>query len=130
MRSGGANYRDESRLTHMMRAVNRIKTHILGLTRESLREGDDATEIILYNLQMIGEDANNISDETCRKYAAIDFKGWAGLRHRLVHDYANIDFDVVWNALMDDLPRLEVELSPIVDILPKEDLPANIGDFE
>jgi len=65
MRSGGADYRDESRLEHMMRTLNRIKQQIPGLTREMLREGDDKTEIILYNIQMIGEDANNVSEDVC-----------------------------------------------------------------
>ena len=130
MRNGGANYRDESRLEHMMRAVMRIKAQLPRLSRATLSEGDDATEIVLYNLQMIGEDANNMSNETCQSYSAIDFKGWSGLRHRLIHDYANIDFDVVWNVIRDDLPQLEGALKPIVDALPKEELPANIGEFE
>lgn len=95
-----------------------------------LREGDDKTEIILYNIQLIGEAANNVSEAICAAHPEIDFKGWAGVRHRLVHDYANIDFDVVWNALMDDAPKLRAALQPIVDALPKGRLPNNIGDFE
>ena len=58
------------------------------------------------------------------------FKGWAGLRHRLVHDYANIDLDIVWNAAKNEMPVLESALKPIVDALPKEpELPDNIGEF-
>lgn len=130
MRGGGADYRDEARLEHMLRAVHRIMQQRQGLERKMLREGDDKTEIILYNIQLIGEAANNVSEEICAAHPEIDFKGWAGMRHRLVHDYANIDFDVVWNALMDDAPKLRAALQPIVDALPKGRLPNNIGDFE
>jgi len=130
MRSGGASYRDEARLEHMLRAVNRVMQQKQGLERKMLREGDDKTEIILYNIQLIGEDANNVSEEICAAHPEIDFAGWAGMRHRLVHDYANIDFDVVWNALKDDAPKLRAALQPLVDALPKECLPNNIGDFE
>ena len=115
----------------MFRAVRRIISHLDGLVRLDLREGDDRTEIILYNLLMIGEDANNVSAETCCIYPDVDFKGWAGLRHRLVHDYANIDFDIVWNALRDDLPQLVESLTRIVSSFPlQDDLPSNIADFE
>lgn len=130
MRSGGADYRDESRVEHMMWAVSRIKAQLPGLDRSMLREGDDRTELIIYNLQVLGEAANNVSDETCKRYPEIDFRGWAGLRHRLVHDYANIDLDIVWQAVCDDLPLLEEKLKPVVDALPEcPDLPDDINKF-
>ncbi len=130
MRSGGANYRDEDRLLHMMRTVERIKSKMEGLERSMMREGDDCTELIIYNLQVLGEAANNISDAFCAEHPEIDFAGWAGLRHRLVHDYANIDLDIVWNAISYDLPILDELLKPIVELLPKEPLlPDNMDEF-
>ena len=130
MRSGGASYRDEDRLAHMMRAIGRVTEQLDGLERSMMREGDNRTELIIYNLQVLGEAANNVSEATCDAYPEIDFAGWAGLRHRLVHDYANIDLDIVWNAATNELPVLESALKPIVDALPAEpELPANIGDF-
>ena len=130
MRSGSANYRDEDRLLHMMRTVERIKSKMEGLERSMMREGDDCTELIIYNLQVLGEAANNISDAFCAEHPEIDFAGWAGLRHRLVHDYANIDLDIVWNAISYDLPILDELLKPIVELLPKEPLlPDNMDEF-
>ena len=130
MRSGGADYRDEARLEHMMRAVGRIRAQLDGLERTMLAEGDDRTELIIYNMQVLGEAANNVSEEMCAKHPEIDFKGWASMRHRLVHDYANIDLNIVWNAVCDDLPKLEKALKPIVDALPIEPaLPSNLSDF-
>ena len=130
MRSGGADYRDEARLEHMMRAVGRIRAQLDGLERTMLAEGDDRTELIVYNMQVLGEAANNVSEEMCVKHPEIDFKGWASMRHRLVHDYANIDFNIVWNAVCDDLPKLEKALKPVVEALSKvQDAPDNIGEF-
>ena len=130
MKNGGVDYRDEARLEHMMRGVVRVNELKAGLERSMLREGDNQTELILYNLQIIGEAANNVSKEVCEQHPEIDFSGWAGLRHKLVHDYANIDFDIVWNAICSDLPILESALKPLVDALPKvPELPDNIGTF-
>ena len=130
MRSGGADYRDEARLEHMMRAVGRIRAQLDGLERAMLAEGDDRTELIIYNMQVLGEAANNISEEMIARHPEIDFKGWASMRHRLVHDYANIDLNIVWNAVCDDLPKLEKALKPVVEALSKvQDAPDNIGEF-
>ena len=54
MRSGGSNYRDEDRLAHMMRAIGRIKEQLDGLERSMMRVGDNRTELIIYNLQVLG----------------------------------------------------------------------------
>ena len=130
MRSGGADYRDEARLEHMMRAVGRIRAQLDGLDRTMLAEGDDRTELIIYNMQVLGEAANNVSEAMCAKHPEIDFKGWASMRHRLVHDYANIDLNIVWNAVCDDLPKLEKALKPVVEAVSKvQDVPDNIGEF-
>ena len=130
MRGGGANYRDEDRLVHMMRAVERIKTKMKGLERSMMSDGDDCTELIIYNLQVLGEAANNVSDACFAEYPEIDFAGWAGLRHRLVHDYANIDLNIVWNAICHDLPILDELLRPIVESFPEEqNLPDNLDEF-
>ena len=112
-----------------MRAAGRIRAQLDGLERSMLAEGDDRTELIIYNIQVLGEAANNVSEGMCAKHPEVDFKGWASMRHRLVHDYANIDLNIVWNAVCDDLPKLERALKPIVDALPIEPaLPPNLSD--
>ena len=79
---------------------------------------------------MIGEDANNLSDGFCSLHPEIGAKGWSGLRHRLIHDYANIDFGIVWNVLRSDVPQLEKALKPIVAAQPSPpELPDNLSDF-
>ena len=57
-------------------------------------------------------------------------RGLSGLRHRLNHNYANIDFGIVWNVLQDDVPQLEKVLTPIVAALPSlPALPDNLDEF-
>ena len=130
MRNGGAAYRDEDRIRHMLKAVHRIKGQLGGLTRDSLHDDDNVTDVIVYHIQIIGEAANNLSDDFCRTHSEIDFKGWAGMRHRLVHDYAEIDYDIVWDAVSTDLPVLEKQLSALVKTFPEEPkIPANLEQF-
>ncbi len=53
MKNGGADYRDEARLEHMMRGVVRVNELKAGLERSMLHEGDNQTELILYNLNSL-----------------------------------------------------------------------------
>ena len=75
MRSGGASYRDEERVRHMLKAAHRIQGQLGGLTRDSLHDDDNTTDVIVY--QIIGEAANNVSDDFCLLHPEIDFRGWA-----------------------------------------------------
>jgi uncharacterized protein with HEPN domain len=37
-----------------------------------------------------------------------------GMRHRMIHDYDVIDFDILWAVLRQDLPPLIEQLDAIV----------------
>jgi uncharacterized protein with HEPN domain len=40
------------------------------------------------------------------------------MRHKIVHDYLDVDFDVVWEVVKTDLPELIAQLGPIVPPAP------------
>ena len=88
-------YRDDSRVRHMLDAMERIAELSRDLVREQLRRHEGTTEMILFNLMVLGEAANNISREFASKNPDIDWKGLSGVRHKIVHDYADIDYDTI-----------------------------------
>ena len=45
-----------------------------------------------------------------------------GMRHRLVHDYGDIRFDIVWRVTKETLPNLIAMLRPLI--------PPKTGDDE
>jgi uncharacterized protein with HEPN domain len=67
---------------------------------------------ILRKLEIIGEVAKRLSIEFKDQHSRINWKGWAGLRDRLIHGYDDINLEIVSNVLSVDVPSLLVELSP------------------
>ena len=122
-------YRDESRVRHMCRALSKIVEKSAGLTRESLVEGEDNTELIIHYLTILGEAANNVSAEFVKKHTDIDFAAMAGVRHRLVHDYANIDLDIIWEIVSQDVPRQYPRVKALADSFPDPVTPPNVSEF-
>ena len=61
-----SNYRDESRLVHMQQAIDRIISEAANITRDDLYFEDVVTRALMYDFTVLGEAANNISDEYCR----------------------------------------------------------------
>ena len=61
-------------------------------------------------VEIIGEAANHVSRES-QAQLPIDFKDVIGMRHRLVHGYFSIDFDILWDTIHQDLPVLAEHLA-------------------
>jgi uncharacterized protein with HEPN domain len=57
-------------------------------------------------IEIIGEAANYISEETKNKFSDIQWQQITGLRHVLVHEYFGIDSKLIWQIIVDDIPAL------------------------
>ena len=128
----GATYRDEARVEHMHLALARLAEVFARITRDTFVEGNDAAEVILYNLTILGEAANNVSREYCAAHPEVDFKDMAGLRHRLIHGYANIDMDRIWFILLTDVPLWRETVDALYSTITPSPtgLPPNVGEFD
>lgn len=65
-------------------------------------------------LEVVGEAAHRIPPEKRAKYSQIPWIEVIGLRHRLIHGYDRVDFDILWSILSDDLPTLIRTLESIL----------------
>jgi uncharacterized protein with HEPN domain len=66
-------------------------------------------------VEIIGEAANRVSDETRQKHPEIPWQQILGMRNRLVHGYDVIDMDLLWNTVTSDLPPLIEDIEKIVN---------------
>ncbi len=124
-------YRDDSRVRHMLDAMERIAELSRGLERDQLRRHENTTEMILFNLMVLGEAANNITREFAAQNPEVDWKGLVGVRHKIVHDYADIDYDTIWDILQNDIPVECEKVKAVAATLPPEPTqpPSNMADF-
>ncbi len=61
---------------------------------------------ITHFIQVIGEAASRVTADFQAAHPEIPGRQIIGTRHRIVHDYMNIDEDVVWEIVSTDLPSL------------------------
>ena len=124
-------YRDEARVEHMNRAIQKVQKHLSKVDVGNFVEGNDDVELILYHLVLLGEAANNVSGSYCAAHPETDFKDMAGLRHKLIHDYANIDLGRIWTILQTDFPAWKESVERLAEtIQPIRTLPPNVADFD
>ena len=97
---------DLTRLKHIRDAVMITIDFIKGRNRDDL-DNDQMLSLALVRLiEIIGEAANNISLSCQNNYTQIPWREMIGMRNRIVHAYFEVDLDVVWQVIINDLPRL------------------------
>ena len=74
--------------------------------------------MLVHWVQVIGEAASRVSHKTLASHPGIPWRRIVGMRHRIVHDYMNIDEDILWEVVTRSLPELIEILTPLV---PPED---------
>ena len=62
---------------------------------------------VIRNLQTLAEASQRVSDAVKDSYPDVDWKGLAGFRNVLVHDYLGVDLELVYRAVEHDIPRLK-----------------------
>ena len=65
------------------------------------------------HLQIIGEAANLVSIEVQNRYPNIPWKKMIGMRHVLVHGYFEIDLELVWSVIENDIPQLKQQIQKL-----------------
>jgi uncharacterized protein with HEPN domain len=65
-------------------------------------------------VQVIGEAAQQVSKEFQDLHPQVLWREIIGMRNRIVHDYLNVDEDIVWEVVKDDLPQLAFILEGII----------------
>lgn len=69
---------------------------------------------LVHLLEIIGEAANAVSEEFCVKHPNVPWRKMISLRNRLIHGYFDINLDIVWDTVMEDLPPLVADLEKLV----------------
>ena len=58
----------------------------------------------------IGEFQNRLPDEFKDRNSSTPWSMIRGLRNILTHDYANVDWETIWDIIQDEIPSLVIEL--------------------
>ena len=76
---------------------------------------DRVMELALRKLvEIVGEAATRVSEETQQHQSAIPWPQIVGMRNRLVHGYDDISLERLWDTVKDELPPLIEQLNTII----------------
>src|ERR1039457_5777391 len=80
------------RLRDMLAAANRARAYATGIPdAATLAANQQILDAVMFNLFVLGEAAKGIPADIRARYAAVEWRGIAGLRDVLAHEYFGVD---------------------------------------
>jgi len=99
----------------MCRATYRVLKYTAGFDERLFLEQEQTIDSVVRNIQIIGEAASRISKEFKEAHPEIEWPGIIGMRHRLVHDYFEVEERLIWRVIETKLPDLWEQLKRILN---------------
>ena len=97
-------------IADMLEAVERIQAYTTGIDYEAFLNDQKTADAVLRNLQVLGEAANRVPDETRTAAPDVEWTRIVRSRHVIVHDYFGTDYEIVWRIVQVHLPPLQEAL--------------------
>ena len=93
-------------------SINKIEEYTKGLLFPEFSNDQMTVDAVVRNLEIIGEAAKNVPAETSEKYPSIPWEKMVSMRNKVIHEYQNVDLDILWKTIKEDL-------SPVKDAIKK-----------
>ncbi len=106
---------DQVRLRHMLDAAHEAMAFTKSRTRTSLDIDRMLVLSLVKEIEIIGEAANQVSETTRELTSTIPWVDIISMRNRLVHAYFDINLEILWKTVQDDLPPLIVALEDVLE---------------
>jgi uncharacterized protein with HEPN domain len=98
--------RDDVYLRDILEAARLALRYAHGKTRQQFLEDVQLQDAVIRRLAIIGEAARRVSEPTRAALGRLPWHEMTGMRNIVVHEYDDVDLDVVWDAVTLDLEPL------------------------
>lgn len=92
-------------------AIEKIGRYTLELDEASFLADEKTVDAVVRNLEIIGEAVKQLPADFKRQHPTIQWRQIAGLRNRIVHDYAGVDLKLVWHIVKTAIPELAIKIA-------------------
>jgi len=95
-------------------AMEKAEILLKGVRYERFEADFRINYAVVRALEIIGEASKRLPDELRARYPQVPWKGMAGMRDRIIHGYDNVDYQIIWDVVKKDIPRIKPHIQKIL----------------
>lgn len=107
--------KDKVYLEHILRCIDNILSYTLDLDEDDFLSSQLQKDAVVRNFEIIGEATKRITEQLKNQSKNIEWKKMSGLRDKLIHDYIEIDYQIIWYTITDLLPQLKIDIESLIN---------------
>lgn len=102
-------------LRHILESIGKIERYLQGFDYEKFKQSEEKIDAVVRNVEIIGEASNNLTRDFRSKNTNIEWRKIIATRNRIIHGYATVDLEIIWNITQNDLGNLKFEIEKILE---------------
>lgn len=97
---------DDLYLVDLLDAADSISRSVGGLSYDQFVDHQEKRDAVLWNLMIVGEASTRLSAAVTEQLTEVPWKLIRGFRNRVVHGYFALQWPIVWDLAIKEVPRL------------------------
>ncbi|MFH1990356.1 MAG: DUF86 domain-containing protein [Patescibacteria group bacterium] len=94
-------------LQDIIESADLIELYLSDVDESKFFSSIEKQDSVIRRLGIIGEAIKNLPEDFKEQYPEISWNKAAGMRNVLIHEYFDVDLDIAWNTLKNDLPEFK-----------------------
>jgi uncharacterized protein with HEPN domain len=104
-------------LRHILLEAQYLLEESSELSLELFLQDETLKRAFTRSLEIIGEAAKQVPETLRRQYPEIPWREMAGMRDLLIHAYFGVDYEIVWDVVVNEMPQLAANIRDILDLM-------------
>src|SRR3989344_8593739 len=88
---------------HILESIEAIEEYLKDFAHDSFLGSRQTQDSVIRRFEIIGEAVKNLPEDFKAKHPHISWKKAMGMRDILIHEYFDVDLELVWNTTVPDL---------------------------
>jgi uncharacterized protein with HEPN domain len=104
-------------LIDILESASEVEVFIAGMSFDDFFRDKKTINAVIRSLEVMGEAAKRVPEGIRANYPEIPWKRMAGMRDKLIHEYAGVDLETVWDVATEELPAIKPMLERLKENL-------------